>query len=150
MYKKYLLITAIAIVLIGLTVWINPLGIMASDDAAGKIAIVDVQQVFQVHPDKENAEKDLNEVAQSMQTELEQEAEDVDEEERKNLLEQYQTKLSEEEQKLIKNILGKIDTAIKNVAEEKEVRLVMEKENVIYGGYDMTQDVIDYIEENDE
>ncbi|MFP4001896.1 MAG: hypothetical protein ACLFU5_08360 [Thermoplasmata archaeon] len=47
---------------------------------------------------------------------------------------------------MIQGILEKIDKDIKEVAREKEVKIVLKKNNVIYGGYDLTQEVIDYIE----
>ncbi|MGM0410892.1 MAG: OmpH family outer membrane protein [Bacillota bacterium] len=125
----------------------------ASEDVEGKIVFVDVQEVFEVHPDKKNAEKELNEAAQKMQSELENEASDLSEEKQKDLLNNYQSELSEKEQELIQNVLEEIEKAIQEVAEEKKVKLVLDKRNVIYGGYDMTQDVIDYINsqsENDE
>lgn len=123
----------------------NSSQVLASEDAEGKIAFVDVQEVFEVHPDKQNAEQELNEAAQKMQSELETQANDLSEEKQQDLLNNYQSELSQKEQKLIQNVLEKIEKAIQEVAEEKKVKLVLDKRNVIYGGYDMTQDVIDYI-----
>lgn len=145
--KKYLVIIGI-VILIGITLIANPLQLMARDDAAGRIAYVDVQKVFNVHPDKGNAEKKLNQEAQSMQVELEEKASDVSKEKQQQMLNEYQQKLSQKEQNMIQNILEKIDNAIQEVAKKKEVKLVLKKKNVIYGGYDLTQDVIDYIETN--
>ena len=147
--KKYLFVAVSVILLIGLFGMLNPLdNLMARDNASGRIAYVDVQKVFNVHPDKVSAEKELNEVAQSMQSELEKKAKDLAKDEQQALLKQYQSKLSQQEQELIQNVLIKIEEAIKEVARENEVRMVLDKKNVIYGGYDMTQDVINYIDKN--
>lgn len=148
--KKYLVIISIVVVLIGFAFFVNPLEqLMARDDAAGRIAYVDVQEVFDVHPDKSSAEKQLNQEAQAMQAELEEKANDVSKEEQQEMLNEYQQKLSQKEQDMIQGILEKIDKNIQEVARQKEVKVVLKKKNVIYGGYDMTRDVIDYIEEKE-
>ena len=62
------------------------------------------------------------------------------------MLQEYQQELSQKEEKMIQNILQGINDIIQKVAKEKQVKLVMEKQNVIYGGYDMTADVKEYIQ----
>lgn len=147
--RKHLVIIAITGILIGVVGLVNPFDTLsARDEAQGRIAYVDVQKVFNIHPDKVSAEKKLNEQAQSLQAELENKAKELSKNKQQELLNQYQSQLSEKEQKLIQNVLVKIEEAIKKVAENKEVKMVLDKKNVIYGGYDMTQDVIDYIEAN--
>src|SRR6056297_419827 len=144
--SKYLLILGLIVVLMGAAINFIPANqIMAGDEAQDKIAYVDIQEVFDIHPDKANAEKKLNELARSMQEGLEKKAKELSEEEQQEMLSEYQKKLSEEEQGLIQNILNDIDKAINTVAEEKKVKMVLEKKNVVYGGYNMTQDVINYI-----
>ena len=146
MKKKYLLFSGTLLVILALFVLFNPLSsLRAQDEAAGRIAVVDVQEVFEAHPEKESAEEQLNKEAQSMQSDLEDEAKDLTGEKKQQLVQDYQSQLSQKEQELIKGILKKIQEAIKEVAAEKDVKIVMEKKNVIYGGYDLTQDVIDYI-----
>ena len=150
MNKKYLGIMIIAGIVIAITAFFNPFSTLARGEAEGRIAFVDVQKVFELHPDKSTAEKELNEAAQLMQSELEEKANDLSQEKQQDLLTEYQNKLSEKEQQLIQSVLQEIEDAIKSVAEEKQVKLVLDKRNVIYGGYDMTQDVIDYINEKRE
>lgn len=149
--KKYVWAIAITGIIIGIVGLLNPFStLMARDEAEGRVAFVDVQKVFELHPDKTSAEKQLNEAAQSMQSELETKANDLSQEKQQSLLQEYQSKLSEREQKLIQNVLQQIEEAIKTVAEKKGVKLVLDKRNVIYGGYDMTQDVVDYINSQNE
>ncbi|ACL70516.1 OmpH family outer membrane protein [Halothermothrix orenii] len=141
--------TIILITVLVITFLFNPISILkAGDEAEGKIAYVDVQAVFNEHPEKVKAEKELNQLAQSMQAELEEKAKNLPESEQQELVNEYQMKLTRQEQEMIHGLLVKIDKAIKIVAEQKKVRLVLDKKNVIYGGYDLTQDVIDYIKEN--
>jgi len=147
--KNYLWILIIAVIFIALTAYYNPFTSLASDNNSleGEIAFVDIQKIFELHPDKAEAEKELNKAAQMMQSELEEKVSDLNQEEQQELLSEYQTELSKKEQKLIQDVLAEIENAIKKVAEEKKVKLVLDKRNVIYGGYDITEDVINYIEE---
>ncbi len=147
--NKYALLALITVLVIGGFVLYNPVEQLgAQNETEGRIAYVDVQEVFDHHPDKEIAEKELNEAAQSMQSELEEEADELSEEKQQELLQEYQADLSDKEQELIQEVLSKIEGVVESVAEEKEVRLVLDKKNVIYGGYDMTEEVIEYIDEN--
>ncbi|MGM0437603.1 MAG: OmpH family outer membrane protein [Bacillota bacterium] len=146
--KKFLWVLVIAAVFIAATAFYNPFTSLASEsDVEGEIAFVDIQKIFELHPDKAEAEKELNKAAQMMQSELEEKVSDLSQEKQQELLNEYQSELSEKEQQLIQDVLEEIETAIKKVAEEKKVKLVLDKRNVIYGGYDMTEDVINYIEE---
>jgi len=119
----------------------------AESESKGQIAYVDLWAVFNVHPEKSTAESELNKLAQSMQTELEEKAKDLPNEKQQDLLKEYQTKLSQREQELIQNIIDSIKDVVVEVAKEKEVKMVLDKKNVIYGGYNMTEDVIAYIGE---
>ncbi|MFW5985833.1 MAG: OmpH family outer membrane protein [Halanaerobiales bacterium] len=122
----------------------------AESDLEGRIAYVDLWAVFNEHPRKDEAEEELNQLAQSMQMELEEEAQNLPEKEQQAILEEYQDELSQKEQELIQGIVDSIKDIIVKVAAEEEVRMVLDQKNVIYGGYDMTQGVIDYIENNPE
>ncbi len=140
----------IIILLIGVFSFLSLEHIGAENQAKGRIAYVDVWTVFNVHPDKGNAERELNQLAQTMQSELEEKARDLPKDEQQNMLKEYQSRLSQKEQELIQQIIDGIKDVIIEVAEEKEVKIVLDKKNVIYGGYDMTQDVIEYISQNTE
>ena len=146
--KKFLWVLVIAAVFIAVTAYYNPFTSLASDSGLeGEIAYVDIQKIFELHPDKAEAEKELNKAAQMMQSELEEKVSDLSQEEQQELLSEYQSELSKKEQQLIQDVLEEIENAIKKVAEKKNVKLVLDKRNVIYGGYDMTEEVINYIKE---
>lgn len=150
---KYKIITFILLVtiLVGGAVFVYPdIRIGAEDETKGRIAYVDLWAVFNVHPRKGIAEKKLNQLAQSMQSELEEKAKDLPKEKQQSILQEYQSELSQREQELIQKIVDSIKDVIIEVAEQKEVKMVLDKKNVIYGGYDMTQDVIDYVKNKQE
>lgn len=143
---KFAVVIGLILIITGFLVLVYPqTNIAAGDDAKGRIAYVDLWTVFNVHPGKASAEEELNMLAQDMQAELEEKASDLPEAQQQEMLQEYQTKLSQQEQELIEGIIDEIKAAIVDVAEEKEVKLVVDKQSIFYGGYDLTQDVIDYI-----
>lgn len=145
---KFAVVIGLVLIITGFLLFVYPLtNIAAGDDAKGRIAYVDLWTVFNVHPDKISAEEKLNMLAQDMQAELEEKASDLPEDQQQEMLQEYQTKLSQQEQELIEGIIDEIKAAIVDVAKGKEVKLVVDKQSVFYGGYDLTQDVIDYINE---
>ncbi len=111
------------------------------------IAFVNVQEVFENHPDKAEAEEQLNIEAQEMQRELEEEVEEMEEGEQQDILQEYQERLSRREEELIGEVLQNIEDVITSLAEEKDLEIVLEGENVLYGGYDLTPEVLEEIEE---
>lgn len=146
---KYFIVAGLIILLSGLITFLYPFAsLRAENETRGRIAYVDVWAVFNAHPQKTIAEKKLNQIAQSMQSELEKKAKDLPKDKQQDMLKEYQSKLNRQEQELIQEIIEAIEEVIQTVAREKEVKIVLDKKNVIYGGYDMTQDVIDYIEKN--
>lgn len=114
--------------------------------AEGEIAYVNLQEVFEAHPDKAEAEAQLNSEAQELQAELESEADDLSQEEQQQLLQQYQEELTQREQELIQEVLADIEGILKELAEEKGVSVVLDGQNVLYGGYDLTPELIEMIE----
>ena len=151
MKSKYLIIVGIMIAILSVSlVLLNTSfqDLLAQDKTAGRIAYVDIMKVYDMHPEKKAAEEQLSNLAKNMESKLKKEAEKLSKEKQQEMLKSYQKELSEKEQKMIESILQKINKIINEVAQKKKVKLVLEKQNVIYGGYNMTQDVIDYIQTN--
>lgn len=117
------------------------------ETAESDIAFVNVQEVFENHPDKAEAEEQINIEAQELQRELEEEVEELDEGEQRDLLQEYQERLSRREEELIGEVLKNIEEVITSLAEEKNLEVVLEGENVLYGGYDLTPEVLEEIEQ---
>ncbi|MGM0420562.1 MAG: OmpH family outer membrane protein [Bacillota bacterium] len=113
--------------------------------AQGEIGIVNIQEVFEAHPDKTDAEAQLNLEAQEMQAELEEQADDLSQEEQQNLLNEYREELTAREQELIQGVLAEIEQLVNQLAEEKGLSIVIDSQSVVYGGYDLTPELIEMI-----
>lgn len=149
MNKKYwyLVVFASALIIVGVLLYtFTPVGdFLAGNNGQEEMVYVDMQELFNSHPQRMEAEEELNERVQSMQKKLEEQAEDISGEEQQEKLQEYQSELSEREQKLIQEILNDIEKAIDEVAVEEEYELVMERRNVVYGGNDITDIVLEHI-----
>ena len=66
----------------------------------------------------------------------------MSEEDKANLYQQTQEKLAQKQQALIEPIQKKVEAEVKAVAESKGLQVVIDKGAVVYGGTDITQDVI--------
>ena len=122
-------------------------GVGASDLEEGIIAYVNLEELFEAHPDKALAEEKLNLEARELQQELEEKADELSQEEQQQMLQEYQQILSEREQELIEGVLQQIEGLIIELAEEKGFQVVLNGQNVLYGGYNLTPDIIDRMED---
>lgn len=113
-----------------------------NDQTVDKVAYVNLERVFAEHPAKMAAEKKLNEKAATYQQELEQKAENLSGSEQKELLYSYQKELENLEAELLDSVIKEVETTIVKTAEEKQLKFVLEEKEVLYGGYDLTDEVL--------
>ncbi|HML89507.1 MAG TPA: OmpH family outer membrane protein [Methylomusa anaerophila] len=86
---------------------------------------------------------------QTMQTEYDQAKKDFDEksksmndQEKEQYYNQLKERLDLKEQELKAPIFDKVNAAVKTVADAKGIAVVMDAGNVVYGGQDLTDDVM--------
>ncbi len=111
--------------------------------AAEKIGVVDPQKVLSQHPKMAQVGKQVQAVFQQKQEEAKTAMDK--EKDKKKKAEIYQKKRSEaatEEGKLMAPLFKDIDLAIRSVAKEKGLTLVLNKGQVLMGGLDITDEVI--------
>mgnify|MGYP006289971021 CR=1 FL=1 len=142
--KKALVFTLLFIVSVALIVT-NP--IKAEKEAveqhtAQQIGYVDMQKLFQSHPQKKASEQQLEEEAKKLKEELKVRGETMDKEERQKLLQKYQDQLTKKEQQLIEDVLADINEKISQVAEKNNISVVLDKSAVIYGGQNLTAKIL--------
>ena len=148
--SKYTMFIVMLILVITAAFLLYPVANTSASEQTGRIAYLDVWAVFNVHPQKAVAEAELNQLAQLMQSELEEKARDLPANEQQEMLREYQAELSYNEQTLIQEIINSIKEVVVIVAEEKEIEMVLDKKNVIYGGYDLSDAVLNYIKQEED
>lgn len=115
----------------------------AAPAANSNVGKVNMQTLMTGHPDyataqetfkkeREQVEKDYNEKTPTM----------ANEKEKQDYANQLQQRLQVKEKELITDIQNKVNAAIKDVAEAKGLSVVLPEQVVVYGGQDITQDVL--------
>ncbi len=115
---------------------------IASAGPSSNVGVVNYQMLVSQHPDMAAAQA-------TMQSEVEQAKKDFDaksatmnDKEKQDYYAQVQQRLNLKQQELLAPILDKVTAAIKAVADNKGLVVVLDKSNVVYGGQDITDDVM--------
>ena len=120
----------------------------AVSQPASQIGYVDMQKLFQNHPQKKASEQKLEDEAKKLKEELKDRGKTMDKEERQKLLQKYQGQLNQQEQQLIEEVLTDINNTISQLAAENDISVVLDKSAVIYGGQNLTAQVLAEIKED--
>lgn len=118
------------------------LGFFKENKSIDRVAYVELDRVFAEHPARTAAEAKLNQKAAQYQQRLEAEASNLSGNQQKQLLAAYQKELQNLETELRNSVLKEVETIIIQTAEVKDVKFVLEAEDVLYGGYNLTDDVL--------
>ena len=133
---------AVILLLIAILSSVFLLDLLKQDQSIDSVAYVNLEKVFAEHPARTAAEKKLNQKAAEYQQQLEQEGEELSGVEQKELLASYQNELQNLEAELLDSVLKEVESIIVETAAEKKVKFVLEEKDVLYGGFDLTDDVL--------
>ena len=110
--------------------------------ASSSVGVVDFRQVMGQSSDLQDANTKMQLAVEEAKNEFESKSAGMSEEEKGNYYQQIQERLAQKQQSLIEPIQKKIEAEVKSVAEAKGLQVVIDKSSVVYGGTDITQDVI--------
>lgn len=137
---------AIAVVFVGSVVAmaLTQMGSLTGTASAAStsVGVVDYRQVMMQSTDLQDANTKMQLAVEEAKQEFESKSAGMSEEEKANYYQQSQEKLAQKQQSLIEPIQKKIEAEVKAVAEAKGLQVVIDKGSVVYGGADITQDVI--------
>ena len=117
----------------------------AAADAKSPVGIVNYQLIFNQHPDRIRAQESLNIFAQQLQANFNSQAPNLTEQGRQAYLQQSQQAFEQRKAQLANLVQQKVMAAIKEVANAKGFSVVLDSRNVLYGGEDITNDVLQKI-----
>ncbi len=110
--------------------------------AGGNVGVIDYRQVMSQHPDLNTVEQQMQTAIADVKKEFEEKSAGMNDQEKADYYQQSQLRLQQKQQELVAPIEQSIQDAIKKVADNKGLQIVVEKTAVIYGGQDISQDVI--------
>ena len=109
---------------------------------ASSVGVVDWQALMAQHPDMATAQAELQAAAEEAQKNFDEKSAAMNDKEKQDYYVQLQQSLGVKQQSLLEPIVKKVEEAIKQVADKKGLSVVVEKNQVVYGGQDITQDVV--------
>ena len=110
--------------------------------AASSVGVVDYRQVGSQHPQLAAANAEMQKASQEAQADFETKSASMNDQEKSDYYQQTMQRLQQKNEELMEPIENSIQDAVKKVAEKKGLSVVIEKGAVVYGGQDVTQDVI--------
>lgn len=110
--------------------------------ASSSVGVIDYRQVAAQHPGLAAAEQEMQSAVQSAQKDFEEKTASMNDQEKSDYYQQTQSRLQQKNAELMEPIRTSIDDAVKNVAENKGLQVVLDKGAVVYGGQDITADVV--------
>jgi outer membrane protein len=117
-------------------------GGIASAAPSSTVGVVDMSRLVMEHPDSKGIDDQMKAERDAAQKDYEEKAAGMSDQEKESFYRQKLEYLSNKENELLEQLLKKIEESVKQVADAKGLSVVVAKQAVIYGGTDITQDVI--------
>lgn len=114
----------------------------ANAGSQSNIGVVNDQLIIQQHPDMAKVQESMKAEVEQAKKDFEAKSASMNDQEKQQYYMQIQQRLSLKNQELMAPVLDKVRAAIQAVATAKGLSVVLDKNNVVYGGQDITDEVI--------
>ena len=115
-------------------------GVVSAAEAT--VGYIDMDAVFEACPGTNEAATELRQLQTQLQQEFEEKSPELEDSEKAKLEQELNAKLAKRQQELMDPIQRRILRAIKAVAQEKGIPQIVKADVILYGGKDLTKDVI--------
>lgn len=134
----------IAVIFIGSVVALalTQTGNIASAASSSSVGVVDMQQIMAAHPDVQGLQGQMETTVNEIRKEFEEKSAGMNDQEKAEFYIQCQQRIAQKQEELLAPIEQSVEVAIKAVADKKGLAVVINKAAVVFGGQDITQDVI--------
>lgn len=110
--------------------------------ASSAVGVIDYRQVMSQHPGLEAANAQMQKEVETAQQDFEAKSAEMNDQQKAEYYQQTQQRLAQKQADLIDPLSKQVEATVKTVAESKGLSVVIDKGVVVYGGQDITQDVI--------
>jgi len=90
-----------------------------------------------------DSKRELMEKGQKMQKEIEEKMKGLSDAEKAKMLEEYNLKFTREKERIMAPLMNKVVKTVEEVAREKKLSMILDKQYVMYGGRNVTEEVTD-------
>lgn len=134
----------IALVFIGSVVAIalTQSGGIASAAPSGSVGVIDTAAAMSQHPNMQNYQTQLQAAVEDVRKDFETNSANMNDQQKADYYMQCQQKLQQRQEELLAPLESSFNDAVKKVADAKGLSVVIDKGAVVYGGVDITQDVV--------
>lgn len=115
---------------------------IASAAGNGNVGKVDVNQVMSQHPSIPDVEKQINAFSAEVQKEFKDKSAGMNDQEKQDYFNQCNQRVQQKYQELMEPVIKSVEDAVKKTADAKGFSVVVDKSVVVYGGTDITNDVV--------
>jgi outer membrane protein len=116
-------------------------------DAADTIGVISSQEIVAKHPKFPDAAKQLQQIGRQKESEAKEAADKETEPAKKaQAVQAKRAELAKDEERLMTPIFKDCEEAVRIVAKNKKVTIVLEKASVYFGGMDITLEVIQQLQ----
>jgi len=142
--RAFLTFVFTLIIALGVIGWgiVQPAAVSAAKAPASTIGIVDYGKLIDQHPDADKADAALKAENEQARQEYESKAASLNDQEKQQLGNQLSQRIEMKRRQLLGEIMDKVDAAVKAVADEKGLTVVVHKNAIVSGGVDITNDVL--------
>jgi len=109
------------------------------------VGVVNYQLLVTQHPDTATAEKTMEIAVAQTKSDFDTKSASMNDADKQALYQQLQQGLNQKKMELMGPINDKIMSAVKSVASSKGLTVVVDKNSIVYGGQDITDDVVQVI-----
>lgn len=114
----------------------------AAEKASSAVGVVNYQLLVSQHPDMVAAQQTINEALAQAKNDFDAKSANMNDQDKQALYQQLQQGLEQKKQELLGPINDKVMAAIQSIAEAKGLTIIVDQGSVIYGGQDITDDVM--------
>ncbi|MBQ0067795.1 MAG: OmpH family outer membrane protein [Phascolarctobacterium sp.] len=122
-------------------------GSAAEAAANSAIGVVDFQRVVTSSPLIDNVRNTMKNEVAAAEKDFTEKAKSMSEQEKQKFGSQLQNRLMNRENELMTPLLNQINAVIKRVADKKGLSVVVHKNTVVFGGVDITEEVVKGLKE---
>lgn len=144
-FAKTVAVTVVVVFLLGifgLAISQSATGYAAAAGNSSNIGKVNRALIMQQLPDIAQADETLKAELEQAQKDFDAKTANMSAKEKQDYYNQTMQRLELKRQELLAPIYDKVDAAIKSVADAKGIAVVFDVNNVVYGGQDLTADVV--------
>ncbi len=136
-----------ALVLVGATalVFVGALAgrsVSFADSKGLAVAYVDTTKLFAEYPSMKAMQAQLEKETKQMQADFDKKATGLDNDSKQKLFQEFQGRLEKRKGELVPKAVDQVLAVVRKIAQQQGYSMVLEKQAILYGGKDITADVL--------